>query len=189
MDSTLLIVGLGNTGIKYQDTRHNVGFMFIDYIINKLSINLKDNKSLKCEIASYNYSGKKVIFSKPTTYMNLSGDAVQSIVSFYKININNIIVVHDDIDLHIGDIKVKIGGGSGGHNGIKSIDSRIGNQYYRIRIGINRPEVHEQEVSSYVLEKFAANEHDKIMNVINKIYDNFGYVIDNKIEDFYRNIK
>ena len=130
-----LIVGLGNPGKEYENTRHNVGFMVADTIFKEYGFaNFKDK--FDGLIAEGKIEGEKVYLLKPHTFMNLSGNSVIKAANFYKILPENIIVIHDDMDLPIGKIKAKIGGGSGGHNGIKSIDAAITPNYNRIRIGI-----------------------------------------------------
>ena len=133
-----LVCGLGNPGDKYKNTRHNVGFSIIDSIVkkNKIALYKKDkNKELFKGILD----GYKCLFCKPLTYMNLSGNPILEISNFFKIPNSNIIIIHDDLDLNLGKIKVKIGGGNGGHNGLVNIDNMIGNKYKRLRLGIRRP--------------------------------------------------
>jgi PTH1 family peptidyl-tRNA hydrolase len=155
-----LMVGLGNPGVEYMFTRHNVGFMFADYLMNFLNISAKREKfnSVYAEAnVDIGERQEKILIQKPQTFMNNSGVAVQQIVSFYKINPGNILVVHDDIDLSPFEVRFKMGGGSGGHNGLRSIDGFIGNGYRRIRVGVGRPELKEQ-VSDYVLSNFGKAE-------------------------------
>jgi PTH1 family peptidyl-tRNA hydrolase len=151
MENTKLIVGLGNPEKKYELNRHNVGFMAVDYLINEFDANKIGD--FKGEL----YKTKNFLFLKPSTYMNLSGESVVLVKNFYKIENDNIIVIHDDLDLKLGALKFKRGGSSGGHNGLKSIDKYIGNDYYRIRIGIGRPE-RKEEVVNYVLSDFTKDE-------------------------------
>jgi PTH1 family peptidyl-tRNA hydrolase len=147
VENLKLIVGLGNPGKKYELNRHNVGFMVVDYLVDKLNATNAGNfKGLL-------FKSKNFLFLKPSTFMNLSGESVVLVKNFYKIDNENIIVIHDDLDLKLGAIKFKRGGSSGGHNGLKSIDKYIGNDYYRIRIGIGRPE-RKEEVINYVLSNF-----------------------------------
>ena len=131
-----LFIGLGNKGSKYQNNRHNTGFLFVDYLVKKYGL-LKTNNKLKCALYKGNILNNDILLSKPETMMNLSGESVRLVKNFYKIKQENIIVFHDELDLDIGKIKFKFGGGSAGHNGIKNIDKHIGNNYYRIRIGVN----------------------------------------------------
>ena len=167
----LAICGLGNPGRKYIKTRHNVGFVLIDKIAKDYNFTLltKDkNKEL------YRGSIGKIdfILIKPLTFMNLSGLSVSETLNFYKIKSTNLYVIHDDLDLSVAKIKIKIGGGNGGHNGLASIDDSIGNNYHRIRFGIGRP-IRKNLVSSYVLKKFLKDEEDVINKKIIKISKNF----------------
>ena len=156
-----LIVGLGNIGEKYQLTRHNVGFMVIDEITKNLTTSniQKSNFHSTLEKSSYD------LFSKPTTYMNNSGMAVQAIKEYYKLEIEDIIVIHDDIDLPFGTVKFKIGGGHGGHNGLRSIDAHIGKEYTRVRIGVGKPQ-DKADVANYVLNNFSKEELNKLPDII-----------------------
>ncbi len=148
-----LIVGLGNPGPTYASTRHNIGFMVIDKLLKELPYSNITKKSFFGEL----YKSKDLLFLKPTTYMNLSGKSVQAVANFYKIKSNDILVIHDDLDLPFGALRIKIGGGSGGHNGLKSIDEAIGKEYYRLRLGIGKPE-HKGMVVNFVLSPFASEE-------------------------------
>jgi len=152
-----LIVGLGNPGPTYQNTRHNIGFMVIDKIIDKISAIKQSSKNFNGELYKY----KDLLLLKPTTFMNLSGKSVQAVSSFYKVNLDDILVIHDDIDLPFGGVKLKIGGGNGGHNGLKSIDSLITKEYNRLRLGVDKPE-HKTQVPNYVLSNFSQQEQEKL---------------------------
>ena len=156
-----LIVGLGNIGEKYQLTRHNVGFMVIDEITKSLATSniQKSNFHSTLEKSSYD------LFSKPTTYMNNSGLAVQAIYEYYKLEMEDIIVIHDDIDLPFGTVKFKIGGGHGGHNGLRSIDAHIGKEYTRVRIGVGKPQ-DKADVANYVLNNFSKEELNKLPEIV-----------------------
>lgn len=174
----ILIVGLGNIGEQYSNTKHNVGFMAIDKIAN--DHNFPDFKEKK----NYLFTKSKVenediILIKPTTYMNLSGEAVQSASTMYKIKPEDIIVIHDDLDIPTSEIRTKIGGSAGGHNGLKSIDNKIGQNYHRIRIGISHPRnINPQiDVASYVLSKFNKEDIEKINNTLTKISENLVKII------------
>ena len=147
-----LIVGLGNPGNKYKFNRHNVGFLAVDYLIDKLNASKLSSK-FKGDL----FKSNEYLFLKPTTFMNLSGESVKLVKDFYKLDNEDIIVIHDDIDLKLGALRFKRGGSSGGHNGLKSIDENIGNDYYRIRIGVGRPE-RKEEVVNYVLSDFSDEE-------------------------------
>jgi len=157
-----LIVGLGNPGPTYSLTRHNIGFMIIDKLINDLNPNNISKKSFEGEL----FKHKDILLLKPVTFMNLSGKSVQAVVNFYKIILDDILVIHDDIDIPFGAIKLKKGGGNGGHNGLKSIDSLITKEYDRLRLGVDKPEKKEM-VASYVLSKFEPKEQEVLNKFIN----------------------
>jgi len=169
-----LICGLGNPGINYSNTRHNIGFKLADKVISHFDTpKIKEDKSK--ELYSGKISGLKIFVLKPLTFMNLSGKPLLEIVNFYKIKKNNIFVIHDDLDLEIAKIKIKKGGGNGGHNGLASIDEYLGENYNRIRIGIGHPG-HKDLVSSYVLNNFLKEEDDIIEKKLNKIIDYFDLI-------------
>lgn len=164
----VLIVGLGNPGDKYSMTRHNAGFMALDYLAGSDATWKKEKNAL---VFAMNIGGQKVIFAKPQTYMNNSGTPVQALMTFYKIPLENLVVIHDDMDLKIGDIREKTGGGSAGHNGIKSIDGNVGREYFRIRIGVGHPRDVglQMDPADWVLGKFSKDEMKAISNAISGI--------------------
>lgn len=170
-----LIIGLGNPGVEYQNTRHNVGFMALDKLNETYGLSNFQTKfnSEYVELAIKNH---KAILLKPLTYMNLSGQAIAKVMQFYKIPLKDLIVIHDDIDLEVGKIRVKTGGSSGGHNGLKSIDELIGKEYQRIRIGVSRP-TGLQVVSTHVLAKFKEEERNIIDNSILAIIENINILL------------
>lgn len=148
-----LITGLGNPGSQYADTRHNIGFVTLDALV-------VSNEAVDVSKSSFHgslYKKGSLLFLKPQTFMNRSGDSVGSVASFYKIEPEKIIVIHDDLDLPFGALRFKFGGGNGGHNGLKSIDTTIGSSYLRVRLGIGKPE-YKSQVSSYVLSPFGETE-------------------------------
>lgn len=148
-----LIVGLGNPGKEYNNTRHNIGFMVIDKYLGNVKFKEKFN-GLFYEI---NSNGDKVVFIKPQTYMNNSGDCVGKFVKYYNVSNQDIMVIHDDLDISVGNIKFKINSSSGGHNGIKSIISHLGNNgFFRMKLGIKG--VEKRDVVDFVLGKFSKNE-------------------------------
>ena len=157
-----LIVGLGNPGKFYKNNRHNIGYKIIDNIRDVY--NFPDfTKKFKSEFSKSELNKNILFLLKPTTFMNDSGIALKEIKDFYNININNIYVIHDEIDLDQGLVKVKNGGGHNGHNGLKSIDSHIGKNYNRVRVGISRPSKIFQEnvnenISNWVLSDFTSDE-------------------------------
>lgn len=148
-----LFVGLGNPGARYQHNRHNIGFMAMDECVRRHNFSGWSSK-FQGEVSSGELEGEKIFLLKPSTFMNLSGQSVQAAAGFYKIPKDRIVVFHDELDLAPGKIRVKRGGGSGGHNGIKSIDSHLGPDYWRVRIGIGHPGDRDM-VSGYVLNDFA----------------------------------
>ena len=152
-----LLIGLGNIGKEYEKTRHNFGFLALDKIIAEHNFQAL-GKKFSSEVFAGEIAGEKIIALKPQTYMNNSGVAARGAATFYKIPPQNIIVLHDEIDIPLGKIKVKIGGGSAGHNGLKSLDSVIGKEYWRVRLGVGRPENSGFEVADYVLSKFSKEE-------------------------------
>lgn len=155
-----LIAGLGNPGDKYKLTRHNIGFLVIDEMTRNLSTTSINNTNFKA-IALKSFD---TIYVKPQTFMNLSGESIVAIADYYDIPNENIFIIHDDLDLPFGAIKFKVGGGHGGHNGLKSIDSHIGKDYTRIRLGIGKPE--NKDVANYVLSNFSKEELNHISDII-----------------------
>ena len=164
----VLIVGLGNPGNEYALTRHNVGFMAVDALAPGDVTWKKEKNALTTRIE---IDGLKVILAKPQTFMNNSGEAVAPLMAFYKIPLENVIVIHDDMDLKVGSLREKTGGGSAGHNGIKSIDEHIGKEYRRIRIGIGHPRDFNSPIDpvDWVLGKFDAEQLKEIKTVIKSI--------------------
>ena len=159
-----LIVGLGNPGTEYASTRHNIGFMVIDELLRR---NAHQDVS-KSSFQGETYKSKTNIYLKPMTYMNLSGKSILKVKNFYKIN--KVIVIHDDLDLPFGTLRFKLGGGHGGHNGLKSTDSVITKEYIRVRMGIGRPK-NKGEVSSFVLSSFSQEEEPYLSEWISKAAD------------------
>jgi PTH1 family peptidyl-tRNA hydrolase len=172
----MLIVGLGNPGSDYEHSRHNVGFMFIDELIKRFSAN---------KLSSSNFNGELFKFQnhfllKPLTFMNLSGNSVLKVKNFYKTE--KVVVIHDDLDLPFGALRFKMGGGHGGHNGLKSIDANISREYIRVRLGIGKPE-HKGEVSSYVLGAFSKDQESYIAELIEKSCKAVEFLLDNSMEE------
>jgi len=155
----MLIIGLGNIGSKYENTRHNIGFMVIDSILKDIESSQISKKEFKGELNRSN----SLFFLKPSTFMNLSGESAIVVKNFYKLE--QVIVIHDDLDLGFGAIKFKLGGSHGGHNGLKSLDSHIGREYIRVRVGIGKPE-YKHQVSNFVLERFNEQEQKHLDSII-----------------------
>lgn len=164
-----VIVGLGNPGSKYSLNRHNIGFMAIDVIAQVHNFPPFRSK-FSAEVTEAKIGSHKVILCKPMTFMNLSGRSVQELTRLYKIPPENVYVIHDDLDLLPGAIKVKKGGGSGGHNGLTSIDESIGKDYWRLRLGIGHPG-HRGAVSSYVLSNFHTQDEEWLVPLLGVIGD------------------
>lgn len=159
-----LIVGLGNPGKEYSETRHNIGYLFVEEIVSYYNQQFKLDKKLRSEIVRIKINDEDYIFLKPITFMNLSGEAVILAMKYYNVDIDNLIIVHDDLDLPVGKIRIRPQGGSGGHNGIKSIIQHLKTQdFKRIRIGIDKG---KYEVVDYVLGKFSKRDQDIIDEVI-----------------------
>ncbi len=172
-----LICGLGNPGVKFSNTRHNVGFKLADIIVDYFNLNkIKDDNEKQL------YSGvidnNKVLVLKPLTFMNLSGKVVSQIIRFYKVKKDNVFVIHDDLDLDLAKIKIKKGGGNGGHNGLLSIDEYVGENYFRLRIGIDHPG-HKDLVSNYVLSNFSQKEEEILNKKLDKIKTNLNIFLTN----------
>ncbi|MDR1693812.1 MAG: aminoacyl-tRNA hydrolase [Lactobacillaceae bacterium] len=179
-----LIVGLGNPGAEYVNTRHNVGFMTADAVAEKYGFSAYKSK-FDGLIAEGKIAGEKVMLLKPQTYMNLSGNSVVKAALFYKILPENIIVIHDDLDLEVGKIKTKLGGGAGGHNGIKSIDSHITPGYNRIRIGIGYPnEKRDEKVVAHVLGKISKAEEEAIGKSVEIVTDTISILIKEGVSSY-----
>lgn len=156
-----LLVGLGNPGSEYALTRHNIGFMAVDALADAERFTSKFHG----EIAARSIEGEKVLLLKPQTFMNLSGKSVQAAMAFYKIPLEKVIVFHDELDLPLGKIRIKLGGGANGHNGLKDIDQMVGANYWRIRLGIGHPGMKEQ-VHGHVLGRFGADEMAEVEKVL-----------------------
>ncbi|MDD3392058.1 MAG: aminoacyl-tRNA hydrolase [Bacilli bacterium] len=177
-----LIVGLGNSGKEYDNTRHNVGFKFIDTYLENKKITIFHNKFDGLYTTSI-INGEKVIFLKPQKYMNLSGEVIEQYVNFYKIDLKDILIVHDDLDIPCGKIKIKSQGSSGGHNGLKNIELHLGTQNYkRLKIGVSRPI--NTDIINYVLGNFNQEEKTIIDNICQKSSDIIDYYLNNSFENF-----
>jgi PTH1 family peptidyl-tRNA hydrolase len=170
-----LFVGLGNPGKEYEKTRHNIGFMVIDSICSRYGFSTPKVK-FHGLVSEGKIGDTKVIALKPTTYMNRSGTSVSELIKFYKIPIDKIIVFHDEIDLKLAKIRVKTGGGAGGHNGLKDLDSRIGKEYKRVRIGVGHPGDKDM-VADYVLHNFSKEEQSVIEQTIEALSANIDILL------------
>ena len=188
----MLFIGLGNPGNQYKRTRHNIGFVILDMIAEELGATWKECNKFQANLTSCNVeaegSYKKIFLLKPLTFMNLSGISTSLVKNFYKLDLDDIIVFHDDIDLKLGEIKYKKGGGAAGHNGLKSLDAHISREYHRIRIGIGRP-VEKERVSSYVLENFLPDEEMIIAKCLENIQKAFFGLLQKNFSDIVAKIK
>lgn len=161
-----LFVGLGNPGSQYEETRHNIGFKIIDKLVNDFGARDISKTSFHGKL----YRSSNILFLKPTTFMNLSGKSVQPVKQFFKVELEDIIVIHDDIDLPFGAVRFKRGGGHGGHNGLRSLDAHITKEYLRVRIGVGKPE-HKSQVADYVLHNFSSDERVILDQLITHVSD------------------
>ena len=179
-----LIVGLGNPGENYKMTRHNAGFIYVDEYLKENGFRSRDYKNkFKGEIAELNKLGKKALFLKPLTFMNLSGESVREAVNFYKLDpAHDLFVIYDDMDLELGRIKIRKNGRPGGHNGIKSIISHGGAEFIRIKCGIGRPGG-RTDVVNYVLGKLTDEEKEVLKENRERINSLIDDIIDGKDED------
>tara|TARA_B100000686_G_C16693811_1_gene919305 strand:+ start:664 stop:1224 length:561 start_codon:yes stop_codon:yes gene_type:complete len=178
----LLFVGLGNPTPGSDNNRHNVGFKLIDAINSNFSLS-KQKPKFKGLLTTGNIASKKVYAIKPLTFMNNSGVCIRELLEYFKIDAENVIVFHDDLDVDFGKIKAKFGGSSAGHNGIASIDKFIGKDYSRVRIGIGKPDS-KISTSDYVLKDFNDDEKEQLEKIKNKIIESISILIDKKLELF-----
>lgn len=173
-----LIVGLGNPGEGYSKTRHNIGFLAIDKLADKYNATFQLETKFKGMIASVNINGKKTLLLKPMTYMNLSGESIIKVVQFYKIALEDIIIISDDLDSHLGRVRIREKGSAGGHNGLKSIVNHLKTEEYRrIKVGIDRhPQI---PVIDWVLKKFTNDE----LAVLENSFDNVVKALEAFVDD------
>ncbi len=165
-----LIVGLGNPGRRYSATRHNIGFMVLEKLAAKLEIDLKQ-KSFNSLWGKGTLAEHSILLAEPQTFMNLSGTAVRQLQSFFKTDISNLIVIHDDLDLPFGSVRLKSGGGTAGHKGLASIESNLGTTgFIRVRLGIGKP-VDKSRIEGYVLEPFRQEEQEVLPDIISLAAD------------------
>jgi len=175
-----LIVGLGNPGIEYEKTRHNAGFLLIDRLCDKLGVRLDKNKC-KAQYGIYRHNGEKIIIAKPQTYMNLSGQAVSSLMRFYDVDVKDLIVVHDDLDLPVGKLRLRRQGSSGGQKGMGSIIEQLGtSQIDRIRIGISNDK--RIDTKDYVLGRFSKEDEKILDEVLDKGAEALIYAFDHDFD-------
>ena len=178
----LLLVGLGNPNPNNTNNRHNVGFLVIDAINAKFKLS-KQKPKFKGLLTTGKINEQKVYAIKPLTFMNSSGICIREIIEYFKINVKDVFVFHDDMDIDIGKIKVKFGGGNAGHNGIESIDKNIGKLYSRIRIGIGRPD-NNSTGADHVLDNFSSDERQSVEEVTKNIIDSLPILIKKDLDLF-----
>jgi PTH1 family peptidyl-tRNA hydrolase len=177
----ILVAGLGNPGKEYSSSRHNVGFMVIDELEKRLGVSLK-KKGFKGHYAQASIEEKKIFLLKPDTFMNRSGEALSDFVEFFKIPIEDIIVVYDEMDLPLGNIKVQIGGGSAGHKGIESVINYFGkSDFIRVRVGIGKP-IEKSGGIHHVLSQFEKDEKKLVNNVVSRSVDAILEIVHNGVE-------
>ena len=178
----ILLVGLGNPTPDSQDNRHNIGFKIIDAINQKFGLS-KQKPKFKGLLTTGNISNKKIYAIKPLTFMNNSGICIRELIEYFKINVDDVIVFHDDLDIDFGKIKTKLGGSAAGHNGIASIDKFIGKDYSRVRIGIGKPDL-KIAASDFVLNNFNEDEKIELSKITLNIINSIPILIDKKLDLF-----
>lgn len=176
-----LVAGLGNIGDKYFFTRHNAGFMVIDKLAITKDLSFKEERKLKCFLTKYKYGEEDIILIKPTTYMNLSGEAVQLVMNYYKIDIEDVLIVYDDLSLELGKMRFRPDGSDGGHNGIKSVIKQVGTQKIaRLKIGIGpQPPIPSE---TFVLQNFYKDQLETLKPVLRRAIDGIEYYFDNGMQ-------
>lgn len=171
MAEPLLVVGLGNPGPRYETTRHNLGFLVADILADRIGSGFKVHKKSGAEVTTGRLGGRSVVLAKPRTFMNESGRHVGPLAKFYSIDPADIVVIHDELDIDFGRIRLKFGGGEGGHNGLRSIVSALGTKdFQRVRIGVGRPPG-RQDAAAYVLENFNSRERPELGTILEQAAD------------------
>jgi peptidyl-tRNA hydrolase, PTH1 family len=176
-----IIVGLGNPGPEHQVTRHNVGFWFVDLLARRHGGEFRDYRKYSGETARVAIDGQELILLKPTTYMNRSGLSVRQISDFYKIVPDDILVAHDELDLPVGSVRLKNGGGHGGHNGLRDTIAHVGENFWRLRLGIGHPG-NKADVIDYVLTRAPRVEEDVILDAVNTAADSVPLILEQGAE-------
>jgi len=176
-----IIVGLGNPGPEHQVTRHNAGFWFVDLLARRQGVEFRDYRKYSGETARISIAGQDIILLKPTTYMNRSGLSVRQISDFFKIAAGDILVAHDELDLPVGTVRLKQGGGHGGHNGLRDTIAHIGEDFWRLRLGIGHPG-NKADVIDYVLTRAPQIEEDLILEAVNMAADCMPLLIEHGAE-------
>lgn len=174
-----MIVGLGNPGSKYDNTRHNIGFACVDYICDKAGVKL-DKAKFKALYGTWKYKDKKVIVLKPQTFMNLSGEAVGAAARFYKIPPENVIIIYDDVSMAVGKMRIRLKGSAGGHNGIKSIISHMGDSFPRVKMGVGEKPHPEYDLADWVLGKFTDGDRKLLSEKFDSVYQAVQLIMDGR---------
>lgn len=182
-----LLVGLGNPGAEYAATRHNIGFMALDALHERLGTESWQRK-FHGSLATATLQGDRLLLLKPQTFMNRSGLAVGEVCQFYKIPPADVLVFHDELELPPGRVRVKQGGGHAGHNGLKSLDAAIGADYWRIRLGIGRPPPERESVHDYVLQPFAKTDRDWLAALLSVLSREIDALLSGKDSDYMNKI-
>ena len=178
-----LVVGLGNPQKNLLLTRHNVGYWYLDKLLEKFDSKLVEDKKLNSFWCKVEYKGDSIYLVKPSLFINDSGKSISSFIKYYKISPENILVIHDDIDLNVGDTRLKFGGGHGGHNGLRDIINHIGKNYWRLRVGVGHPG-EKSLVHNYVLNNPSKNDNLEINISINKSFENIDILLDGQFDKY-----
>jgi len=176
-----IIVGLGNPGPEHQVTRHNAGFWFVDLLARRHGAEFRDYRKYSGEAARINIGGQDLVLLKPTTYMNRSGLSVRQVCDFYKVAADGVLVAHDELDLPVGTVRLKHGGGHGGHNGLRDTIAHIGEMFWRLRLGVGHPG-NKADVIDYVLTRAPRAEEDLIFDAVNIAADSMPLLIEQGAE-------
>lgn len=187
-----IIVGLGNPGEKYDKTRHNLGFMTLDALLEKFEplkqTFWEDEKKLKSQVKELTIKNEKVLLVKPQTFMNDSGEAVVKVLNYYKVELEDLYVIHDDLDLPYGKIRIRFGGSGGGHHGIESIIEHVGDKFLRIRLGIGsdtpQKEDNKRKVEDYVLGRISSQEKGKTKTMTHEAIKSLELILEHGIEKY-----
>lgn len=175
------VVGLGNPGPRYERTRHNVGVQVLEELVQRTGSRLKSHKS-GCLVAEARLGGHSVLLARPTSFMNESGRPVGALLRYYKLGSSRLVVVHDELDVHFGEVRVKLGGGTAGHNGINSLVSHLGTKdFVRVRVGVSRPP-HRADPADYVLSDFSSAERKELPFVVGRAADAVESVVADGVE-------
>lgn len=183
MSSAFLVIGLGNPGSKYAETRHNAGFWFLDTLLHSLKLGLKSQPRLRAESVRASVHGQDCILARPTTFMNECGGAVRALMDYYDVPSTRMLIAYDELDLPPGSVRLKQGGGHGGHNGLRDIFGHVSDhEFLRLRIGIGHPG-HKDAVTRYVLGRAPAQVREVVDTAISRAVDVLPQVLDGRLQD------